>query len=264
MAWFFTFLLFFLLSSVNACDRCISQSKAAHYYEDAPTSYGGACGYGNLALEMSRGYFAAAVPSLYRQGMGCGACYQVRCKNATLCNTMGTKIVLTDHNSDNRTDFVLSKKAFSAMALNGKGQELLKIGIVDIEYKRIPCEYNKNLLIQVVEWSHKPYYLAIKFLYQGGQTDITAVNLRAQDDSGDWQYMKRNYGAIWDTNKVPEGAIKLVVIVVSGYKNGRGIMINYALPADWKNGEIYDTGIQIKDIATEACNPWRCGEEPWK
>uniref|UniRef100_A0A0A0K1H0 Expansin-like CBD domain-containing protein n=2 Tax=Cucumis sativus TaxID=3659 RepID=A0A0A0K1H0_CUCSA len=75
--------------------------------------------------------------------------------------------------------------------------------------------------------------------------------------------MRRNYGAIWDTNKVPEGAIKLVVIVVSGYKNGRGIMINYALPADWKTGEIYDTGIQIKDIATEACNPWRCGDQPW-
>ena len=38
---------------------------------------GGACGYGNLALEMSKGYFAAAVPSIYREGMGCGACYQV-------------------------------------------------------------------------------------------------------------------------------------------------------------------------------------------
>lgn len=49
---------------------------------------------------------------------------------------MGTKVVLTDQNSDNRTDFVLSKKAFSAMALKGKGQELLKTGMVDIEYKR--------------------------------------------------------------------------------------------------------------------------------
>lgn len=76
--------------------------------------------------------------------------------------------------------------------------------------------------------------------------------------------MKRNYGPIWDTNEVPEGAIKLVVIVASGYRNGRGIMASYALPADWKNGEIYDTGIKIKDIAGEYCNPWRCGEEPWK
>ncbi|CAK9316039.1 unnamed protein product [Citrullus colocynthis] len=48
------------------------------------------------------------------------------------------------------------------------------------------------------------------------------------------------------------------------YKNGRGIMMSYALPSDWKNGEIYDTGIQIKDIASEACNPWQCGDQPWK
>ncbi|KAG6572153.1 Expansin-like A2, partial [Cucurbita argyrosperma subsp. sororia] len=77
MGWFFTVLLLFIASFANACDRCIFQSKAAHYYEDAPTSYGGACGYGNLGLEMSQGYFAAAVPSLFREGMGCGACYQM-------------------------------------------------------------------------------------------------------------------------------------------------------------------------------------------
>ena len=49
---------------------------------------------------------------------------------------MGTKVTLTDKNSDNRTDFVVSKKAFTAMALKGKSQELLKTGIVDMEYKR--------------------------------------------------------------------------------------------------------------------------------
>lgn len=38
MGWFFTVLLLFIASFANACDRCIFQSKAAHYYEDAPTS----------------------------------------------------------------------------------------------------------------------------------------------------------------------------------------------------------------------------------
>jgi len=46
-------------------------------------------------------------------------------------------VVLTDNLShNNETDFVLSKRAFSGMAQKGKGREILKLGIVDIEYKR--------------------------------------------------------------------------------------------------------------------------------
>lgn len=42
---------------------------------------------------------------------------------------------------------------------------------------RTPCEYNKNLSIRVEERSRKPGHLTIKFLYQGGQTDIMAVEV---------------------------------------------------------------------------------------
>lgn len=76
--------------------------------------------------------------------------------------------------------------------------------------------------------------------------------------------MNRNYGPIWDTNNVPAGAIKLVASVISGIREGKGpIIIHNALPADWKNGEIYDTGIKIRDVASEYCNPQQCGDQPW-
>lgn len=45
-------------------------------------------------------------------------------------------MVLTDQNNDNATDLVLSKRAFFTMALNGKGADLLNLGVVDVEYKR--------------------------------------------------------------------------------------------------------------------------------
>lgn len=46
------------------------------------------------------------------------------------------------------------------------------------EWCRVPCEYKKqNLAVRVEESSKKPDYLAIKILYQGGQTEIVGVDV---------------------------------------------------------------------------------------
>lgn len=37
----------------------------------------GACGYGPLALGFEGGNVAAAIPSIYKNGAGCGACFRV-------------------------------------------------------------------------------------------------------------------------------------------------------------------------------------------
>lgn len=43
---------------------------------------------------------------------------------------------------------------------------------------RVPCDYkNQGLAVRVEESSQKPYYLAIKILFQGGQTEIVAVDV---------------------------------------------------------------------------------------
>jgi hypothetical protein len=44
---------------------------------------------------------------------------------------------------------------------------------------RVPCEYaaGRNLSIRVEEKSRPPRELSIRFLYQGGQTDIVAVDV---------------------------------------------------------------------------------------
>lgn len=155
-------------------------------------------------------------------------------------------------------------------------------------YCRIPCAYkNKNLSVRVEESSYNPQYLAIKVLYQGGQTEIVAVDIAevklslkphikmnrthrdyviwhwVQVGSYDWVSLKRNYGAVWDTNKVPKGALKMRIAVTAGY-DGKWLWSNYVLPADWKNGMIYDTRLQIDDIAKESCPPSQCGDAPWK
>ncbi|KAK6118666.1 hypothetical protein DH2020_047579 [Rehmannia glutinosa] len=251
----------FLASSATACDRCVHQSKVA-FFSNAQALQSGACGYGSLAIGFNNGYLAAATPSIYKQGAGCGACFQIRCKNEKICSKEGTTVLVSDLNQDNNTDFVLSSRAFMAMAKNGMGQEVLKLGIADVEYKRVPCDYkNKNLAIRVEESSQKPNYLAIKLLYQGGQTEIVGVDV-AQVGSSNWNSMFRNYGAVWDTSRVPNGPLQFRFVVTAGFDGKWYWAKKSVLPADWKSGAIYDSGLQITDIAQEPCSP--CDNSTWK
>jgi len=249
-----------IVSSASACDRCVHQAKVA-YFSKASSLSSGACGYGSLALGFTGGQLAAAVPSVYKDGAGCGACFQIRCKNARLCTKQGTKVIVTDLNKNNQTDFVLSSRAFMGMANKGMGQDILKLGIVDVEYKRVPCDYkNQNLAVRVEEMSQKPNYLAVKFLYQGGQTEIVGVDV-AKVGSPNWTFMSRNHGAVWDTSRVPVGPLQFRLVVTSGY-DGKDIWAKNVLPADWKAGVVYDSGVEISDIAQEGCSP--CDSGIWK
>ncbi|KAK5837290.1 hypothetical protein PVK06_013100 [Gossypium arboreum] len=259
MALFICFLSLLLFSSATACDRCLYQSKAA-YFSKANALSSGACGYGSLALGLSGGHLAAGVSSLYKDGAGCGACFQIRCNNSTLCSSKGTSVTITDINHNNQTGFVLSTRAFMAMANHGMGQHILKLGTVEVEYKRIPCEYkNQNLAVRVEESSQKPNYLAIKLLYQGGQTEIVAIDV-AQVGSSNWNFMKRNHGAVWDTSRAPNGALQFRFVVTSGY-DGKWIWAKTVLPVDWKSGVVYDSGVQINEIAKEGC--FHCDYSFW-
>ena len=57
--------------------------------------------------------------------------------NTSLCTKQGTKVIVTDLNKNNQTDFVLSSRAFRALAYKGMDQDILKLGLVDVEYKRL-------------------------------------------------------------------------------------------------------------------------------
>lgn len=67
---------------------------------------------------------------------------------------------------------------------------------------------------------------------------------------------------MWDTSRVPKGALQFRFVVTAGYDGKYYWAKNSVLPEDWKNGVVYETGLQITDIAQEGCSP--CDHSDWK
>lgn len=170
--------------------------------------------------------------------------------------------MLTDFHRSNRTDFLLSGPAFVGLAKPGMAHQLKRLDALSIEYKRIPCDYkDMNLSILVEEQSKRTNNLVVKFLYQGGQTDILAVDV-AQVGSSDWRFMNRVYGPVWSTDRAPAGPLQLRAVVTGGY-DGKWVWAEKeVLPADWQPGRVYDTGARIADVARESCLD--CATLDWK
>ena len=104
--------------------------------------------------------------------------HQVRCTTPEICADEGVNIVVTDHGEGDRTDFILSPRAYSKLARPNDVSKLFSYGVVEIEYRRISCKYSGyNLMFKVHENSKYPHYLSIVLLYVAGQNDITAVEL---------------------------------------------------------------------------------------
>uniref|UniRef100_A0A0A9AW43 Expansin-like EG45 domain-containing protein n=1 Tax=Arundo donax TaxID=35708 RepID=A0A0A9AW43_ARUDO len=268
MEAFLSFLLVFLVSSSSstgafASERCVRQGKAAYSPSLSLLPHGGGvCGYGAMAMELNGGFLAAGGPRQHRGGLGCGRCFQVRCRDAKLCSSGGVRVVLTDFHRSNRTDFLLAGPAFAGLSKPGMAHELKRLDALSVDYKRIPCDYkDQNLSIRVEEQSKPPNNLVVKFLYQGGQTDILAVDV-TQVGSSDWRFMTRVHGPVWSTDRAPTGPLQFRAVVTGGY-DGKWVWAEQeVLPANWQPGQVYDTGVRIADVAREGCQD--CARLDWK
>ncbi|KAK4262544.1 hypothetical protein QN277_028093 [Acacia crassicarpa] len=228
---------------------CISQdliSSRATYY-GSPDYYGnprGACGYGDYGRTVNDGS-VAGVSGLWNKGSGCGGCYQVRCTNAIYCDEYGSLVVATDYGEGDRTDFVMSPRAFWRMGRSPEASaELLKYGVVDVQYTRVSCAYaGANTLIRIHETSKFPDYLALVVLYVPGQFDVASVEI-FQVGGNEWRTMRRAFGAVFDILDAPRQPI-IVTLHLIGSAGRYLVESKSAIPRDWKIGASYDTQLHI-------------------
>ncbi|KAG5028371.1 Expansin-like B1 [Glycine soja] len=234
-----------LLPALCSSQDSFTDSRATYY--GSPDCYGnprGACGFGEYGRTVNDGS-VAGVSRLWRNGSGCGACYQARCKIPQYCDENGAYVVVTDYGEGDRTDFIMSPRAFSRLGRNADASaELFKYGVVDIEYRRVPCSYTGyNVVFKVHEHSRNPDYFAVVVLYVDGTYDVTAVEL-FQEDCQEWKPMRRAFGAMFDYSSPPRGEIYLR-FQVSGSAGLYWVQSKNAISSDWKAGATYDTNVQL-------------------
>ncbi|CAN0890351.1 Expansin-like B1 [Linum grandiflorum] len=237
-----------IVSHAATCgsNDCFISSRAAHYPNSEELGTACACGYGSFGATLNGGE-VAAVSDLYRNGIGCGACYQVKCTNSNYCTDKGTTVVVTDQGTSHNTGFILSRRAISGMAqTKDSAASLLALGIIDIKYTRVSCSYpNKNITIKIDENSSYPHYLAFVIWYQQGQRDVTAVQL-CETENFTCKVLERSYGSVWTITSPPTGLLSLRMLFTDENSGEETWVVPATtIPSNWKAGDLYDTGSQV-------------------
>jgi hypothetical protein len=102
-----------------------------------PYDNGGACGIKDVNLPPYAGMTSCGNLPLFKDGKGCGSCYQIKCRLPE-CSNRPVRVIITDMNYGPVAPyyFDLSGTAFRYMAKPGLNDQLRRRGIVDLDFRR--------------------------------------------------------------------------------------------------------------------------------
>ncbi|XP_048557703.1 putative expansin-B14 [Triticum urartu] len=202
-------------------------------------SDGGACGYQrDVESPPFSAMITAGGPSLYKNGKGCGACYEVKCSSNAACSGRPVTVVVTDQCPGGpclaeATHFDLSGKAFGALAKPGQADNLRNVGNIKVQYNRVPCNW-RGVAFRVDAGSN-PNYLAVLIEYESGDGDLQAVEL--QQRGGRWVSMQQSWGAVWKYQAGSTLQAPMSIRLTSS--SGRKLVATNVIPSGWQAGKTY-------------------------
>ncbi|KAJ1299223.1 hypothetical protein BS78_01G515400 [Paspalum vaginatum] len=220
-----------------------------------PDDNGGACGFKDVNMPPFSAMTSCGNEPLFKDGKGCGSCYQIRCVAHPACSGIPETVIITDMNYYPVAPyhFDLSGTAFGAMAKDQRNDELRHAGIIDIQFKRVACQYPGLTVTFHIERGSNPNYLAVLVEYENGDGDVVQVDLmesRAAAEGGGepvptgvWEPMHQSWGSIWrmDTRRPLQGPFSLRVT----NESGKTLVADQVIPADWQPDNVYSSIVQF-------------------
>ncbi|XP_006647631.2 expansin-B11 [Oryza brachyantha] len=222
-------------------------AAAGATYYGAPNgdgSDGGACGYQTAVGQRPfSSMIAAGSPSLFKGGKGCGACYEVKCTTNAACSGQPATVVITDECPGGiclagAAHFDMSGTSMGAMAKPGMADKLRAAGILQVQYRRVPCKYSGVNIAFRVDQGANPFYFEVLIEFEDGDGDLNAVDLM-EAGSGAWTPMVQNWGALWRYNSNTGKALKAPFSLRLTSDSGKVLVANSVIPASWKPGMTY-------------------------
>ncbi|GJM87887.1 hypothetical protein PR202_ga03886 [Eleusine coracana subsp. coracana] len=211
-----------------------------------PIDNGGACGFKHTNHYPFSSMTSCGNEPIFQNGKGCGACYQIRClkSNHPACSGIPQTVMITDMNyyPVATYHFDLSGTAFGSMANWGLSDKLRHAGIIDMQFRRVQCNFPGLTINFHVEHGANPNYLAVLVEFANKDGTVVQVDLM-EANSGYWVPMRESWGDIWrmDSYRPLKGPFSFRLRSDSG----KMVVANNVIPANWQPNTDYRSYVQF-------------------